>query len=369
MKVLHLVDSLEPGGMENGVVNLVRGLDPGFEGHVACLRRRGAFAERLPVPERVAALGKGNGFSPAVVLRLFLRLQKLRPAVLHTHNLGPLIYATLATLGGRLCPIAHGEHSLLTADEKSLRRLRQRRRLFGQCRTVHTVAPQVRDELVALHCQHRDLRVIANGVDTRRFAPGDRAAARRQLSLPEEGSFIGIVGRFGPYKGHAVLLEAFAQFSTQRPDAHLLIVGAGGPRETAIREQAASHPAAARIHFTGLLDDPVPAYCALDLLALPSTNEGMANAALEAMACGIPVLGNPGCGHEFFIESGHDGALADLRTADALAGELQRWLAQPDCLARLGAQAREKVAARFSLETMMSAYAALYRATAGVHED
>ena len=61
MKILHVVNSLDPGGMENGVVNMARALEPrGFEVHVACLERRGAFAERLPHPERVTVLEIGR---------------------------------------------------------------------------------------------------------------------------------------------------------------------------------------------------------------------------------------------------------------------------------------------------------------------
>lgn len=344
--------------MENGVVNLIRGLGSKFEGHVACLTRRGAFAERLPHPERVFALGKKGGFSPLVIWRLFRHLARLRPAVLHTHNLGPLIYAGLATAGGKLCPILHGEHATFTEDEKSARRLKQRRSLYRACRAVHVVAPAIREELLAFDCPHPSLHVIQNGVDTERFSPGDRVATRSRFGLPSDALVLGIVGRFGPHKGHLPLLEAFA---TLPANCHLLIVGGGGPREPEVRAAAAASPSAGRIHFTGFLADPADAYRTLDLLTIPSTNEGMANAALEAMACAVPVLGNTACGHEAIIENGREGIIADLRSPFALATEVTRLIAQPALLCEMGRRARARVCDAFSIRTMLEAYARVYR--------
>lgn len=359
MKIVHVVHSLAAGGMENGVVNLARGLAPEFETHIVCLTRRGEFAERLPA-EQVTALGKADGFAWSAVAQLGWHLLRLRPHLVHTHNLGPLIYAALATAGGRLFPILHGEHSLLTADETAPRKLAQRARLYRACRAVHTVAPIVREQLLSLGLKPRRLEVIPNGVDATRFTPGDRTATRRALGLPEDGTFLGIVARFGAHKGHAALIEAFERLA--HPSARLLIVGSGGPLEAEVRTLAAN---SARIHFTGYLADPLPAYRALDLLVIPSTNEGMANAALEAMACGVPVLGNIGCGHDAIITPDHDGVLADLREPAALAAQLTRLLAAPDRLAALGSAARSKVGASFSIGSMMTAYGALYRSLCG----
>ena len=71
LRILHVQHSLEPGGMENGVVNMARALHPrGFEVHVACLARSGECAQRLPDPSLVHVLDKGEGFSPKAVYRL-----------------------------------------------------------------------------------------------------------------------------------------------------------------------------------------------------------------------------------------------------------------------------------------------------------
>ena len=88
VKILHVVFSLEPGGMENGLINVARALDPGeFEVHVCCLERPGAFAERLPEPRRIHVLGKQPGFSPLTAWRLARLIAKIESAIIHSHNL------------------------------------------------------------------------------------------------------------------------------------------------------------------------------------------------------------------------------------------------------------------------------------------
>src|SRR6185369_5321094 len=131
---------------------------------------------------------------------------------------------------------------------------------------------------------------------------------------------------------------------------------AGGSEETHIRKRAAASEFRERILLPGCQADPAPCYRALDLLAIPSTNEGMSNAALEAMASGVAVLANPGCGHEQMITPGHDGLIADLSTEAALAQQLGELLATPERLVDMGQAARITVATRFSLHAMLNAY-------------
>lgn len=365
LRVLHVVTSLDPGGMENGVCNIARGLaGRGIATHVACLERRGAFAERLPHPDYVHVLGKREGFSPGATWRLWRLLRTVRPAVVHTHNLGPLIYASLATLGGRLRPIVHGEHSQLAPWELEPRRIRQRRKLYRRCRAVHTVSQSQVEELARLGFSHSKLFAIPNGVDTERFCPGDRTAARARLGIPADAFVVGLVGRFGPFKGHDVLMEAFEAMGQRFSSTHLLLVGAGGSEEPRIRQLAATSRVKEKIHFTGFQADPSPAYRAMDVLVIPSRNEGMSNAALEAMATGLPVVANTGCGHEQVLTTGTDGVIADLSIPARMATTLEPFLAGPERLVDMGRAARMTVARRFSLTSMLDAYEQLYRAHA-----
>ena len=362
MKILHVVFSLEPGGMENGLVNVARGLDAReFQIHVCCLEQRGRFAERLPQPENVSVLAKCSGFSTRTALALRREIARIRPDLIHSHNLGPLIYSGLATCFGFACPILQGEHAELPPEEQSLRRVLQRRVLYRTCHKVHTVSHALRDQLVMLGFSKEKIAVIVNGVDTLRFMPGYRAAARQGIGLPVDALVLGIVGRFGQFKRHMLLVEVFEQIAPRFPNAHLLVVGGGGPEEQHIEARARQSAAAGRIHFAGFQNDTRPYYQAMNLLVAPSVNEGLSNAVLEAMACGVPVLANRACGSTEAIDNGINGYIADLDSVENLREYLRLALSDPLHLTELGASARRKMTTSFSIDQMVAGYEQIYR--------
>jgi len=182
LRILHVVFSLDAGGMENGVVNVSNALSPEeFEIHACCLARGGEFVRRFPNPERVHVLGKKEGFSLSTVAALSRHIREVSPDLIHTHNLGPLIYTALARPSA---PILHGEHAELTASELAPHRLFIRRLLYGRARRIHTVSRSLKESLVRHGLPGARIDVVSNGVDTDRFQPGSRAfpATRRFLA-------------------------------------------------------------------------------------------------------------------------------------------------------------------------------------------
>jgi len=364
IRVVHVVYSLEPGGMENGVVNLSNALDPArFQTSILCLRRRGAFADRLAAQVPATTLGLPDRFSPLGILRLALALRRLQPEVIHTHNLGPLLYTSVARrLTGGRARLVHAEHSALAAADLEPRRLDQRRRCYRNAWCVHTVSHALVDDLRTHGLAHPRFRAIVNGVDTSRFHPDSEAGtrARSRLGIPQDARVVGMVGRFGPFKRHDLLLDAFRSTGADSPGTHLLLVGGGGPLESEIGRRIADHPHSDRIHAAGFQSDPAPFYNAMDLLVVPSVNEGLSNALLEAMACGVPVLTHPACGAREVVREGEGGWVTPLDTPADLAGALTRFLSDPSGWKAMGTRARAGVLHRFSMESMVSGYDLMY---------
>lgn len=366
LKILHVVFSLEPGGMENGVVNVAQRLPADeFEVHVCCLERGGAFVERLPHPENVVVLGKPPGFSAKAVLGVAQHAARIGANLLHPHNLGPLTYAALGSGFGLWKPVLQGEHGVFQGDQGSPARLNQRRRLYRACRKVHTVSESLRRYLIEHGFPAEKITAILNGVDTSRFQPVDKAIIRAQIGLPTQGQFVGIVGRFDPNKKHLLLIEAFNRVAAQLPGTRLVIVGDKGAEKDKIHAATAASPVRDRIHLAGFQANPTPWYQALDLLAAPSIFEGLSNAVLEAMACGVPCLAHTACGNAEVITSNSDGFLAALDSVDALAAELHRVLVNQTELTATGQRARTRVNRDFSMDAMVRNYARLYREVAG----
>ncbi len=366
--VLHVVDSLNPGGMENGVVNVASQLAPrGVRTHVACLRDRGSFADRLPDPAAVTLLDKREGFSLRSVRALSRLIGKQRPAVIHTHNLGPLIYASLATFGGLRVPILHGEHGQIQPQDLTPRRLATRRLLYRCCHTVHTVSGSLLEALRNLRLTSRRMTAITNGVDCERFSPAPvKAAAKSALGVPGEGSIVlGIVGRFVALKRHLMLLESLIPVMEHHREVHLMVVGDQGSEREKIIQAMNTHPFASRIHWLGMRSDMAACYQAMDLLVSSSEVEGLSNAVLEAMACAVPVLAHMACGNNEAVINGQGGFLHALTDAPALTHALLEILGHPSALAEQGHVARGRVVEQFSIAAMAGGYDRVYSALAG----
>ncbi len=363
LTVLHVVFSLEPGGMENGVVNVAnRAVAAGIRVDVCCLERRGAFADRLPQESRVTVLDKPPGKSLKSMWKLFRLIRQNRPDVLHTHDLGPLIYGSMSSFGGRLVPILHGEHCQLSPDEQMPRRLRQRRRLYRNCAGIHTVSHSLKTHLEGFDLGRDDILPITNGVDTERFRPQTKMPLRRKLNLPQDALVLGVVGRFVPHKRHADMLRVFEELAPKHPNLHLVLVG-DGPEFEKVKARTSSK----QVHLPGFVAETEQVYAAFDLLVVPSLLEGLSNAVLEAMACGVPVLAHTACGNSEAVVDGENGILADLATSDALHEAVAGSIADPAGLQIMGEAARQHALKNFSIDAMADGYVDLYRQIGGGH--
>ncbi len=363
IRILHVVTSLEPGGLENGVVNLSNGLDPArFETSIACIERVGDFANRLNSGVEVHCLGKKAGFSWAAVVELGKLLRKIRPDVLHTHDLGPLIYGVLAKYrAGAASAVLHGEHAELRPEEKTLKRRWLRRFLYLACARVHTVSESLKKSLAQEGFSGSQIQAVLNGVNCEHFSPGRSVRdAREELKIPEAAVVMGIVGRFGAFKRHEFLISAFELLAAKRPEAFLLIVGDNGPEKENALRRCRDSDFRNRIVWAGFQLDTAPYYRAMDLLAIPSVNEGLSNAMLEAMACGVPCLTHPACGSSEVIENGKNGFIREMTTPAALAAEMGTLLERQEVLLEAGHRARKTAEESFSLEAMLKNYGDLY---------
>lgn len=364
IRVLHIVLSLAQGGMENGVVNVANRIDPDeFDVRFCCLETRGEFADRLERPH-VTVLDKPPGKSLRTAWRLNRLIARERPHLIHTHNIAPLIYGAAATFRGITCPILHGVHSQMPPKEQTPKRIKLRQRFYRAAKLVQTVTVGLTRHLEELNLDVRPIETVTNGVDTQTFSPDQPSEIRAEFAIPDGAFVIGMVARFGAWKRHLDMLDAFAEIANDHPDIHIVFVGTGGPNESEVRERCAASPYSDRLHLAGFRDQPGLVYPAFDILAIPSVREGLSNASLEAMASGVPVLSHSACGAADVITDGEDGWFDDLATVPQLVEALRRVLSDRPRLAEIKARVRGSVESRFSMESMVKGYADLYRRVA-----
>jgi glycosyltransferase involved in cell wall biosynthesis len=366
INVLHVVDSLERGGLERVVTDLALAqLAAGHAVKVFCLYRRGAFATDL----QAAGIGVSCGDKrDGLDLRALWRLRSAATVsgcnVIHAHNLVPNYYAALATLGAFGAPVQVDTcHDMgMRLSNPSLRR----KYTWSLSRTarVAMVAEQVFAHYVdgGLVVRER-ARTIFNGIPVQRFMPTPqrRSAARKTLGVTNEALIIGCVGRLVALKNHQAMIAVLPSLLRTHPTLQLVLVG-GGELESTLRSQATASGVANHVVFAGERANVADLLPAFDIFAQPSLTEGLSIALLEAASTGLAIVATAVGGNPKIIRDGATGLLVPVQDPVALEGALTRLLADHALRGQLGNGAMAWAHEHGSIDAMRSAYDDLYRA-------
>jgi D-inositol-3-phosphate glycosyltransferase len=186
------------------------------------------------------------------------------------------------------------------------------------------------------------IRIVAPGVDHAFFGPGDRRQARRALGLPGQGPLLLFVGRIQPLKGVAVAVRAVAALADDHADARLVVVGGpSGPQGEAEVERTRAIVRDLGLEERVVFVPPRPHellstyYRAADVCLVPSRSESFGLVALEAAACGTPVVASDVGGLRSLIDHGRTGYLVEEPSPEAFAAWVRQILAEPLLAERL----------------------------------
>ncbi len=359
--IVHVVHSLEVGGTEMGVVNLISALRDDFRHTVVAMTGAGPLAARLPLEVALYQLGKQPGKDVKTFTRLIMLLRKLAPEVVHTRSWAAMDAVVAARLS-RVPVVVHGEHGREAMDPHGLNRRRNR---------VRRLLTPFIDRFVTVSCDlgrwldmtvgvpPRKILTIHNGVDTCRFSGDHREAGRRALKLAPETVAVGTVGRLDPVKGQHGLLEGFAGVDAELAPTALVVVG-DGPCRSALAGRARQRDLLGRVHLLGERADIPILLGGLDVYVLPSIAEGISNTILEAMATGLPVIATRTGGNPELVEDGATGMLVPVGDSAMLTAALTTYLRRPDLRAAHGTAGRQRAVESFALERMTRRYRDLY---------
>lgn len=289
MNIVHIISSLQRGGAEMALANLLRHVRTQAEHTVL-------FFHDGPVRKDIEALGiiclrisaPAGYYNPYFLYKLLQKIKKLDPDCLHTD-----LWA--ANLLGRICawflriPCISVIHAM-TEHEGKLRATIDR---IIPCTPTSYVA--VSHDVANSMQRHRRLHrapcvVIENGIDAQELqtALGDSAVIAKLKTVGQSSFIIGTVGRLIPAKNHALLLTSFAQLRAQAVTAHLVIIGSGSEKENLDK---LAQKLALTEHITWIVGHlSHPYYHYFDCYVQPSRSEGLSIALLEALACSRPVI-------------------------------------------------------------------------------
>lgn len=271
------------------------------------------------------------------------------------------MFHTTAHMKNAVSPSPHQETSL---------RERVERQLVQLADSLIAANPDERADLIWRQRADADkICTIPPGVDTRLFVPGDRDQARRELGLPFDAPIVLFVGRVDPIKGIDTLLCAALALRRRGTDAQFLFVGGElderGRATGALADVVAGAKrlgVASCFRFVGSQpQERLPVYYrAADVVAVPSRYESFGLVAVEAMACGTPVVASHAGGLTFTVEDGVTGILVPPGDFEALAAAIDRLLQDPGLRDRLGRQAHIS-AQRFAWPLVADSVLHLYR--------
>jgi glycosyltransferase involved in cell wall biosynthesis len=320
-------------------------------------------ASVAPLAEEVVALRSWPLVSMVAPLGLARLLRRLRPDVVHIHSGVWYKGAHAARLAGvrKVIFTEHGrEH-----HDPALQRLLDRR-ASDKTDVVVAVSHRLAEYLERVVGVSRDrIRTIENGVDTKVFAPGATVPLlRERLGIPGQATVVGSIGRFETVKGYDRLLRVFRRLRAEEDPAHpvILVLCGDGSERQALQQLAGELRLNDRVRFAGWVQDPADFYRLLDVFTLTSRSEGLSISLLEALASGtVPVVNDVGANAEV-LGPNLSGQVVPDGEWERFAVVLGETVRSPERRAELRAHGLARIAERYDIERMLTAYAALYGA-------
>lgn len=370
MRILQFIETGGPGGAETVFSQLSSGLEQ--RGHeIVCITGRGNW-----LPDEIKRRGLthhirhyGTRFDIGLLKQLMKRFREDKIDLAHAHLFDAATYASLAAkLSGIPCVVTlHGQvdvrRNSTTTKVKAaiLRRCAQR---------VVAVSSALRDDLRdVLRIPSNNFRVVYNGIERLSYN-SDSSAGQQLASKQTENDNSGgnspfkliAVGNIRIAKGYDVLVRALHVLRERGTNVHIDVLGqpdSSGIYDSVVRlveELGVGN----MITFHGFVSDPAPWLDKANAFVLPSTKEGFSLSTVEAMLAGLPVIATRSGGPQEILKHEETGLLVDISNPEALAEAIERVVRDKEFASNLAKRAVTDAQARFSIETMVSAYEQLY---------
>ncbi len=369
--ITHIIPTLEMGGAEMMLSNLLAGMDRSrWRVSVVSLRERGSLANRIEaLGVGVSTIGISDSLpSPQAVWRLLRQLRVCAPEVLQ----GWMYHGNLAALVGRM--LGPGRPRVVWNIRSDVFDFSVESRLTAGLVRLCALLSRRADRIIynsrSSASGHANLGfvgtravIIPNGFDTRLFAPSPetRAAFRARVGVSDDTVLIGRIGRYHPVKDYPAFLEAAAILAVDHNDVRFVLAGPGVDKQNPeLVRLIARFGLESVVHLLGEVSATNEMMASLDILCSSSAyGESFPNVLGEAMACGVPCV-TTDLGDSAWVV-GNSGYVVPPRNPRALAAGCNALIAAGrEGRRRIGALGRERVVWEFSLERALSRYEDLY---------
>ena len=366
MRVLHVVDSLEFGGLERVVTDLaIEQKRMGHEVAVFSLQSTTGLVGELQAAGVPVLIGHKQGTADLRLLRLLRRtVRERRIEVVHSHDFVPNYHAAVALWGmlwrrPRLVSTTHNMGMRLS--NARLRRLY--RWSLRHTAGVAMVGRQVHDKFVGEgYLDASRALTVLSGIPVERFgwSPERRERARAAMGIAGDELLVGAVGRLVELKNHRLLIDQMPALLDAEPRARLVIIGSG-PLQDELQARIDQLGLGQRVRLLGQRRDVADLTVGFDVFALPSRTEGLSIALLEAAANRLAIVATDVGGNPEIVRDGQTGLLVPVDDGTALMAALLRLFDDPSLRVRLAASANAWVREHGSVATLARAYDAFYQ--------
>ncbi|MGI9621489.1 MAG: glycosyltransferase family 4 protein [Acidimicrobiales bacterium] len=346
--------------------------DAGYE--VMAASAPGPFVEAVEargvefIPLENATRSMALGSDLLALREVYGLFREIEPDIVHTHNPKPGVYGRIAARVARVPVVVNTVHGLYAQPSDALARrsavysLERLAAGFSDAELVQN--PEDVAVLRRLRVPESRIHLLGNGVDLERFRPPsetERAESRADLGVDEDDIVIGAVGRLVLEKGYAELFEAFGHIRRTHPTAKLVVVGPHEPdKADALGSELMAEAEAAGVSFLGHQEDVESLYWAMDIYVLASHREGFPRSAMEAAACGLPIVATNIRGCRQVVTAGTNGMLVPVRDARAFAEALSKLVSDTDLRERMSAAAVIKARDEFDQQQVIDTTLAVY---------
>ena len=229
------------------------------------------------------------------------------------------------------------------------------------------VNEELRGELQKHGLGGLSVTVLPNGVDTGKYAPpsfDEKLELRRKLGFSADKLFL-FVGRLAPEKRIMEFLELWSELMRELPDSNVRLIIAGeGPLEPALRSAVAALELSRTVLLAGRREDLADYYRACDVFVLPSVSEGLSNAMLEAMSCGLAVMATEKGGARDALEGTKAGFLFDPFNRAGIKNLLRDFMTDRQLSVVMGEAARKRAVSRYNMPALVRALEEIYNSVA-----
>lgn len=231
---------------------------------------------------------------------------------------------------------------------------------YGSLSRLITVSAAIGEIMLGFGFPRERLRVVHDGADVDRVAPGQGHRFREELGIQPDEPLVGNVAHLVDHKGQRYFLDAMPEILGEFPTARFVLVGEG-ELESELRQQAARLGLGDRVLFTGFRNDVPVVLDALDVFVMCSHLEGLGSVVIEALAAGKAVVGTAAGGIPEIVRDGVDGLIVPVRDPHGIAREVRRLLGDAALSRRLRESGRSRVREDFSVAAMVRGNLSVYR--------